>query len=330
MRNDLRKVLDNHFRTIHYSDDTNVDEVVKLINKAVKNCSPKMLYKYRSCSKRSVREFRKDRLSAVSPSLFNDPYDCLLRYERPEDNGPMKKTQFEQLVDYYNRTGYLPEDFEKYLPLAWVDELKKNIKQYNAGEWTFQENDESSNFDEKFFFEKNALIPCSNFLCDFSRVSCFSERNDSILMWSHYADEHKGFVLGYDFRTDFNKEVLDSLYPVIYSKKRYDATDAIRYLVGELVKMRNNINQDQLFILAAALYKSKDWSYEKEWRIISYGNKEDFVRINLHPSCICYGSRIDSKDFDELHEIAMDKGIKEYNSYVDRTSSCYKMRLKRI
>lgn len=34
----------------------------------------------------------------------------------------------------------------------------------------------------------------------FSAIACFSESIESVLMWSHYADSHKGFALEYDFR----------------------------------------------------------------------------------------------------------------------------------
>ena len=30
------------------------------------------------------------------------------------------------------------------------------------------------------------------------RVFCLSELDDSVLMWSHYADQHQGVVLGFD------------------------------------------------------------------------------------------------------------------------------------
>ena len=30
------------------------------------------------------------------------------------------------------------------------------------------------------------------------KIICFSEVYDSMLMWSHYADNHKGFLLAYD------------------------------------------------------------------------------------------------------------------------------------
>lgn len=328
----IRKVLNDFLRNNHFSDEEKADEAVALINKAVKRCMPKMLFRHRRCSKFSIRNFRSDSVIAVRPSLFNDPYDCLLKYDQPDNSGGMSKEYYEKIVEFYKKTGHLPDDYEKYLPLQWIEDFKKNIEQYIAGEWTFDEKSESS-FDAGAFgdfIEKNALIPCSDILHDFSRVACFSEKNDSMLMWSHYADEHKGFVLGYDLRTDFNKEAQDYLYPVIYSNKRYDATEAMRFFVGELVKMRNNVNQDQLFYIAGALYKSKDWAYEKEWRLISYGNEEDIVEIKLRPSCIYYGSRIDSDDFEELHEIAISKGIREYNAMIDKTSPYYKMKLVKM
>lgn len=47
-----------------------------------------------------------------------------------------------------------------------------------------------------------------NNLKSFGVVS-FSKRNDSILMWSHYADSHKGFCIGFHTKIEFRdaKEV---------------------------------------------------------------------------------------------------------------------------
>ena len=38
----------------------------------------------------------------------------------------------------------------------------------------------------------------SDIMQDTVLVGCFSERNDSLLMWSHYADEHRGLCFGYN------------------------------------------------------------------------------------------------------------------------------------
>lgn len=45
-------------------------------------------------------------------------------------------------------------------------------------------------------------------------VGCFSERNDSLLMWSHYGDEHRGLCIGYNLHDLIKKY---NCFPVIYS-----------------------------------------------------------------------------------------------------------------
>lgn len=50
-------------------------------------------------------------------------------------------------------------------------------------------------------------------------VLCLSSLKDNIVMWSHYADHHKGIVLG--FKPCFEKDsVLTLLKPVVYSSIR--------------------------------------------------------------------------------------------------------------
>jgi hypothetical protein len=41
-------------------------------------------------------------------------------------------------------------------------------------------------------------------------VSCFSESWNSILMWSHYADRHKGICLGFDVPEERTHRLPDS------------------------------------------------------------------------------------------------------------------------
>ena len=53
------------------------------------------------------------------------------------------------------------------------------------------------------------------------RICCFSSRYDSILMWSHYADENKGICVEYDLGLlDHSNPILRHIYPVIYGKDR--------------------------------------------------------------------------------------------------------------
>src|SRR5208282_855772 len=54
-------------------------------------------------------------------------------------------------------------------------------------------------------------------LCSFSAV------NNSLLMWSHYADHHKGFCLEYDLEAlKPDHPFRHNLYPVVYSEQLYD------------------------------------------------------------------------------------------------------------
>ena len=41
-------------------------------------------------------------------------------------------------------------------------------------------------------------------------------------------------------------------------------------------------------------------------------------------------SSLKADDFEELHEIAISKGIREYNAMIDKTSPYYKMKLVKM
>lgn len=87
------------------------------------------------------------------------------------------------------------------------------------------------------------------------RCACFTESNKNILMWSHYADCHKGFCIQYNTER-IESRIKNNLFPVLYTKERLDITTELR-------KMSNNA------IIKALISKAIDWEYEEEWRIIS-------------------------------------------------------------
>lgn len=90
---------------------------------------------------------------------------------------------------------------------------------------------------------------------DSVRVVCLSEVYDSILMWSHYAQNHTGFCIEYDFEE--NNMFYKRLYPVKYTKDRYAISKA------------DMSNSNTRWIYKTICSKSDVWSYEKEWRIVS-------------------------------------------------------------
>lgn len=89
-------------------------------------------------------------------------------------------------------------------------------------------------------------------------VSCLSESEKSLLMWAHYANNHRGMCVEYDL-LGINKQLLFSAVPVIYSVDRV----CFRSINVD------SIDRASLCALVESLSsKSPEWSYEKEWRII--------------------------------------------------------------
>lgn len=85
-------------------------------------------------------------------------------------------------------------------------------------------------------------------------IISFTTEDKNILMWSHYADSHKGMVIGFDASHSFfcNPKPYDSytgkLHEVDYSKERpHDIMN----------------NAKSLFTT-----KAEDWAYENEYRLI--------------------------------------------------------------
>ena len=96
-------------------------------------------------------------------------------------------------------------------------------------------------------------------------VSCFGSSYDSILMWSHYADKHKGACIEFKINDkDFK--------PVSYCKclPSFRLTDALEILFGHEFGGRevDTNNPDYYFLLEPILSKFNIWVYEGEIRCV--------------------------------------------------------------
>ena len=106
-------------------------------------------------------------------------------------------------------------------------------------------------------------------------VICFSRDPLNILMWSHYAESHKGFVLGFDEEILLNSGNFsrNSLIEIQYSDKK-PAFSNKSWLPGHTDiynHFRNSIST-----------KSRDWEYEKEVRLLTIGSKESIYNTNTY------------------------------------------------
>ena len=183
-----------------------------------------------------------------------------------------------------------------------------------------------------------AIKQAKEFLRTYPHIACFSETPSSPPMWAHYADSHKGFVLEYEFQDYFtpclnckNECVFrhyELLYPVIYTKTRFNAKDFFSSYWSQIILMNAPVKvfipkDDDLAIYKVLIHKSKDWEYEKEWRIISHC--EAYPMIKQRPTAIYLGAKMKNANKNYLIKIARKLKIKTYIMDIDITNTEYKM-----
>ncbi|MEZ7507334.1 DUF2971 domain-containing protein [Flavobacterium sp. Arc2] len=315
---------------------------------------PQYLFKYYSPTSQNILDIKNQRLWMAHPNFFNDPFDCNIGYDRVnfekrkliqiineigcvdhskydsgftiEEKDRIMRSKIED-ISYWNSSIESYSDAKRKVLDNKSNDFKKNINR--------RLDDATQEIDDKVGKLKNIDI----------RVACFSnfDRYDEfykqIVMWSHYADNHRGFCVEYDLsflKPENNLKIPDrsfyddkdkylnernqaiiraGIFPVEYTAKRIN----IPFSKLEKIKIKSsgnifyNSNIDEL-IYKTFLVKSANWNYEKEWRIIVdenickyYENKIPFPYIKA----IYLGSKADN----ELINTMIDIG-KEINAEV--------------
>lgn len=128
-------------------------------------------------------------------------------------------------------------------------------------------------------------------------VFSMSEKNNSILMWSHYADQHKGFCIGFDRESDSILGKDDATKPVQY-KNDYPYIE----MFDQTGKMNEFFFEKMFFV------KASDWVHEKEWRFVcSDGDSERQMPSNI--SSIIFGLKMPQKHRTTIKNILSGQGI---------------------
>lgn len=148
------------------------------------------------------------------------------------------------------------------------------------------------------------------------RVGCLCTDNKNNLMWSHYANGHRGFCIEYDFNSPCDEKNELCILPVIYSSER------MRFpwkLVLEIQKEKTDIHREIAYAVMEALV-TKDilWSYENEWRII-ISEKTGIKNVKMPPiTCIYIGALCSEEDRILLKDIAKEISVPIKQMVVDR------------
>ena len=194
---------------------------------------PKVIYKYVSYDD-GVKLFFSKQLKFSTPDSFNDPHDCNENlFKFTIDNST---TQFMLDKGLYSRD-------EDEINLS-IEELAKKLS--TEGKISLQ----NPEFRKIFEGSKRSIW-----------VTCFSRNSNDFLMWSYYADKHKGFCIGFDTNY-FNEKYGQKVSKVIYSNsyKKYDFFKETKLAINKWLTT-----------------KGKIWENEKEYRLYFPKEKINFI-----------------------------------------------------
>ena len=191
-----------------------------------RNC-PDYLYKY--CSYTTAHQMiENESIRFATRSHFNDPFDIAPVMSK------MKKREI----------------------LAYYDEMAQTFKQSGLSK---------SKLKEKLKGNDPALIErmkkIDDNLLDRFKITCLSENSNHILMWSHYADGHKGVCLQFkDVKQCLNAGEITMHY------------ERVNYVPCDKRPTLKPLSTAPVPLIKTLSTKYNMWEYEKEWRIIAHSD----------------------------------------------------------
>ena len=192
-----------------------------------------VLYKY--CDQVGIEKILRElELKLPYISQVNDPLECLPFFYCPNDKSAMK----EQWLRSFNRNHISP-------PVNWEQKLDE---QFEKGEIQKSLVESQRKLQEEWNQRKGCLLS-------------LSENAQETVMWAHYADKHKGAVIGINFNNVFpDTTMVDGILmdAVSYSEDRPK--------INILEEPEGNVSCEAY--QKAVMTKSDSWSYEEEFRTI--------------------------------------------------------------
>ena len=188
--------------------------------------SIKYLYKFYSYNVHSLSVLINNKVWFSKPEALNDPFDIDIDFI-----SPISPDNFVHMMKVLKNNGMISrEQFEDY---------EQNIPDHEAL------NEISEIMNKKFRDDRKKW-----------GVFCMCEHPTNILMWSNYADHHKGFCVQFIRNEKSELAEIEKTRPVNYSCK-YPSPDP--FSDNGMEKLF-----DELFFT-----KAKNWEYEKEWRMLN-------------------------------------------------------------
>ena len=133
-------------------------------------------------------------------------------------------------------------------------------------------------------------------------VLCMSSNPENILMWSHYANNHKGIVYEFDYNLFSNfstNSFKGNPYKIDYpNNKSYEL----------LSYVKTNKKRDTQFIKELTT-KAIDWKYEEEYRFIDLANNGNKLFNHKSLTSIIFGVRTDECEIIKVKKLCLKNGF---------------------
>lgn len=270
--------------------------------------APLLLYKYTSTdTARRILESGKLRYS--SPLLFNDPFDAQWDPFWTMRTPGMRLLRRQLVLKFLENPDQLPADCE-------VDFRQAMIADSNRFR-TMNPIDATKARDEHIQLLENQICNHPDLERTYVtrvaklRVCSFSAEKDVVLMWSHYADQHKGVVLVFD-SSKLPTSQGGVLAPVEYEERLPEVIDSqatsIAVVSGLPVPPPDNAR-----LRRVALVKAAGWKHEVEWRHVfgvPDGSKGLFSELAIQSnSLVGLVAGMRTSAFELLQLAALTRGI---------------------
>jgi len=163
----------------------------------------------------------------------------------------------------------------------YLEDIIKNKRLYAARYDELNDRDEGHFYYNSHDYSEETLkaIRSSKLM---NRVLSLSRNVNEELMWGHYADGHRGIVIGVEVDLDKYK-----MKPIEYTRDLIRIGDLKNESIEELVKR-------------VLMQKNVRWSYEEEERIFAR-HRENFVSVSIKE--IIIGLRVSTEYIEKINEL---------------------------
>ena len=292
------------------------------------------------------------RLYLSRPEEFNDPFDCVLSTDKKSRRETARLisnyTLFEETYNFaINNINHIMTNKEEALEIiehgktlkttltlyprySYWNTTSKFVKDYKALHY--------KEFDEQFDIHQRAINNEMESIRHETLIYCFTQNNNSLLMWSHYGDAHKGVCVEFEIEP-IEKDLID----VKYTDKKvnfdiYTVTSIILALEFIRKPFKGEDKEFNNIIMEPFYTKSNEWAYEKEYRyIFSTKSKERVYYDNGHYyiktpkiKSVSFGCRVDVNNpiCRKIIDICSKKGISI--KYLETSEELYSLEEKEL